>query len=383
MTFESIMTFIIANNKLVIEVLVALVLLTIIAIAFNAFVIGGDDESAGGGLGAGSVSQLEEAIKKILEKANSVQVPAGASAADLEKLNALSSEINLLKTELEEKKGLIQKLESTPAKGGGGGDSAELQKKIGELESKLAEYEIISEDIADLSYYKEQFTKLQKENDELKKGGAVAATPSSAATAAAPAAVPVAAPAPASVEVSVADAIADLPAEAAAIVAETKPPEVLDVSSVVDDDLMAEFAKAVEMQKSGGAPAVAATPAAPVKPSPAPVAPPAPEPAAPAAVAEDSSPQSLVDEALAAAASEGVSSPQVEPANPLEQESIDLDKMVDEASGISTDGPEVNLEEALGDSINEDKILAEATALEVPSEDKKLMGDFENFVKNE
>lgn len=380
MTFESIMTFIIANNKLVIEVLVALVLLTIIAIAFNAFVIGGDDESAGGGLGAGSVSQLEEAIKKILEKANAVQAPAGASAADLEKLNALSSEINLLKTELEEKKGLIQKLESTPAKGGGGGDSAELQKKIGELESKLAEYEIISEDIADLSYYKEQFTKLQKENDELKKGGAVAATPSSsAAAAAAPQVTPVAAPVAASAEVAVADAIADLPPEAAAIVAETKPPEVLDVSSVVDDDLMAEFAKAVEMQKSGGAPAVAAPPAAPVKPPPAP-----PVAAAPIAVAEESSPQSLVDEALAAAASESVSSPQqTEPANPLEQESIDLDKMVDEASGISTDGPDVNLEEALGDSINEDKILAEATALEVPSEDKKLMGDFENFVKNE
>ena len=385
MTFESIMTFIIANNKLVIEVLVALVLLTIIAIAFNAFVIGGDDESAGGGLGAGSVSQLEEAIKKILEKANAVQAPAGASAADLEKLNALSSEINLLKTELEEKKGLIQKLESTPAKGGGGGDSAELQKKIGELESKLAEYEIISEDIADLSYYKEQFTKLQKENDELKKGGAVAATPSSAAASAsappaeAPIAAPVAAaPVAASAEVAVADAIADLPPEAAALVAETKPPEVLDVSSVVDDDLMAEFAKAVEMQKSGGAPAVAAPPAAPVKPPPA--APPVP--AAP--VAEESSPQSLVDQALAAAASESVSSPQqAEPANPLEQESIDLDKMVDEASGISTDGPDVNLEEALGDSINEDKILAEATALEVPSEDKKLMGDFENFVKNE
>lgn len=380
MTFESIMTFLIANNKLVIEVLLALVLLTVIVAAFNAFVLSDEESGKSAAGGIGNVSELEEAIKRILEKANTMQVPAGASGADLEKLNALSNEINALKKDIEDKKNQITQLEASASKGGGA-DSAALQKKIGELESKLAEYEIISEDIADLSYYKEQFTKLQKENDELRKGGGGAAA---AAVTTAPSAASVSeAESKVNSEAGVTSESVSAKSSAednnnlesssnAAPASDVKIEAVEDVSSVVDDDLMAEFAKAVEMQKAGGASAAPA-------PAPAPAAEPAPKPAAQAtesiAVTDDT------DTPAAESISSDSSSHTEE--NPLEKGEIDIDKMVNEASGISADGPEVNLEQALGETINEDKILAEATALEVPSEDQKLMGDFENFVKNE
>lgn len=379
MTFESIMTFLIANNKLVIEVLLALVLLTVIVAAFNAFVLSDEESGKSATGGIGNVSELEEAIKRILEKANTMQVPAGASGADLEKLNALSNEINALKKDIEDKKNQISQLEASASKGGGA-DSAALQKKIGELESKLAEYEIISEDIADLSYYKEQFTKLQKENDELRKGGgavaaAVTTAPSAASVSEAESNASSDADAVSKDESSSAKSSAEdnnnsESSSSAASASDVKIEPVEDVSSVVDDDLMAEFAKAVEMQKAGGASAAsAAEPAAAAAPIPA-----AQSTESLVAAAETETP---------AVESKSSESNNISEENPLEKGEIDIDKMVNEASGISSDGPDVNLEQALGETINEDKILAEATALEVPSEDQKLMGDFENFVKNE
>ena len=42
---------------------------------------------------------------------------------------------------------------------GWGGSSAELLAKIKDLEGKLAEYEIIEDDIADLTFFKEENAK--------------------------------------------------------------------------------------------------------------------------------------------------------------------------------------------------------------------------------
>ncbi|MGE0614197.1 MAG: hypothetical protein AB7P04_01035 [Bacteriovoracia bacterium] len=66
--------------------------------------------------------------------------------------------------------------------GGGGGDTSGLQKKIKELEAKLAEYSVIEDDLANLK-------RLQQENAQLKeqlagKGGAAPAAPTATAPAA-------------------------------------------------------------------------------------------------------------------------------------------------------------------------------------------------------
>jgi len=78
-------------------------------------------------------------------------------------------------------------------------ERSDYEAKIKELESRLAEYEIISEDIADLSFFKEENVRLTKELESLRSGDSGASA---------------------------------------------------EAGNSIDDSLMAEFAKAVEGQKS-------------------------------------------------------------------------------------------------------------------------------------
>ena len=98
------------------------------------------------------LEQIEDTLKKLLDKAD---VPGGGE--DVEKLKVLVSE----------KEELIKKLEAAveEAKSEGGGDAASvvLQDKIKDLEARLAEYEIIEDDIADLSMFKEENLRLKDE----------------------------------------------------------------------------------------------------------------------------------------------------------------------------------------------------------------------------
>ena len=52
------------------------------------------------------------------------------------------------------------------------GDADKLSSRIKELEAKLAEYEILEDDIADLSLYKEENARLRSELEKLKAGEA-------------------------------------------------------------------------------------------------------------------------------------------------------------------------------------------------------------------
>ena len=56
--------------------------------------------------------------------------------------------------------------------------------------------------------------------------------------------------------------------------------------------------------------------------------------------------------------------------------------MLAEASTIDTTGQEVSMEQSLGIGLDENKLLQEATQMDgAPGEDKKLMDDFEDFMK--
>jgi hypothetical protein len=102
-----------------------------------------------------------------------------------------------------EKAALEAKLAAAAAAGGapaaaGPGDK-ELADKIAKLESKLAEYEVIEDDLANLKKYQQENKQLRAQLDA--KGGAAApaaaaSAPAAQATPAAPAAEPVAAAAP-------------------------------------------------------------------------------------------------------------------------------------------------------------------------------------------
>ncbi|PIS11193.1 MAG: hypothetical protein COT73_05260 [Bdellovibrio sp. CG10_big_fil_rev_8_21_14_0_10_47_8] len=385
------------HNATIIEVLIGASLVAVVFLAIRSFLIAKDPGAAGAAL----PSDLEETLKKIIEKAN--QVPSAAAVSG-EGGKELVEEISKLKGELEKKQKQIEEIKNSPAAAAApaGGMSSEeksgLEAKLKELQAKLAEYEIISEDIADLSFYKEQNAKLQKEL-EAAKGGAPApaaaagtvstpppaedAAPPSVAPAPTPPEVPAPpseapAPTPPEVPAPPSEAPAPTPPEVPAPPSEAPaptPPEVPAspqaeataapaaaeepapaVENVIDDALMAEFAAAVEKQKvsAPAAPAGDGKAAAPAAPAPAATAVAAAAPAAAVPTADDAS-----------------------------LGSMDMDKMMAEAAGISAANvPDINPEQALGTEVDENKLLQEAKALEaVKPEDKALMGEFENFVK--
>jgi hypothetical protein len=382
-----------------IEVLIGVILVLTLLVAIRTF-LSAKEEEANPQAGM-NLADLEATLKKLLEKANAVPATGSASADGASpEVSNLIAEINNLKLELDQKRKEIEDVKTAAANAPAGAtaapagaatmsdeERAKLEAKLKELEGKLAEYEIISEDIADLSFYKEQNTKLQKELESLKAGGApvAAETPAQAPVAeapkaeekksepeivekaqAAPAEVPAPAPAP-----------APTPQPAPEPVAPPAPP-----------------APAAE-----AAPAAPAAPAPPAPPVPAAEAAPAPESAAETSAAPAKTPpepvnvvdDSLMAEFAAAIESQKADAPAVEPssegtAEPAEPAvdlgTLDMEKMIQEASGIPDPQTEVKPEEALGTALDQEKLLKEANALgAVSPEDQKLMGEFENFVK--
>lgn len=364
--------FIIKHNVLLIEVLVGIILVTIIFLAFRAFFSRAQDEL--GGTDAGSIEAIEKSLKKILESTTVAAAgPSPEALAQMEELKATLAERTRLLEEMQEQ--LKSGTAAGPAEGGADvvAEKMKLETRMKELEAKLAEYEIISEDIADLSMYKEENSKLKKELDVLKAGGAVAAPAAASA------------PAPAS---------ATAPAEPAPV-AEAAPADM--GGGGIDDDIMAEFARAVEEQKAAGsAPAPAEEPAAAAEPAidpfeaalssfnaeeTAPVTAPPTAPEEPAAIA------AAVPEPAEVAAPAVAEVAPLEPAAAPEEAAIDLgemnlEAMVAEADDLAANAPaDAPAENALDASLDADKLAAEALHLTKEKEDEQLMDQFEDFVK--
>lgn len=342
MSVESVVSYIVDHNIAIIEGLIAGILLVVLVWGYKILKSPPDESPAG----APQLGDLEETLKKLLEKASALPAAAAGAAGGSAENGELLLEIEMLKKSLQERQAEIDSLKvpgtgATPASGGSLSDEDKLkfEAQIKELSGKLAEYEIISEDIADLSFYKEENARLAKQLEA--KGGA----PEAAAPA--PAAAKPAEPAPAAVA-AVADpapgAVAPTPAAAAKpepeIVGRSKTKEAAAApaepaaQAAAEDEIMAEFSQAVADQK----------PAATAAPAPA--------------AAEDPG---------------------------MDLGNMDMEKMMAEATTIQ-DAPAAEVENALETGLDESKLLEEASALQgetgnVKSEDKELMNEFENFVK--
>jgi hypothetical protein len=260
-TVEKFLIFWDHNNIVIIEGLVALIIVTALFVAYRGFFSSKEDgdHSTGGGIDA---AQLEKTLQKILEAQKSHG--AGATRGSGEDMSVditmdnghggggvsgdAAQEIALMRKTLAERQQQIEALqvkakeaaaaaELAAAGGGGGGglsldEQNNLNDKIRDLEARLSEYEIISEDIADLSKYRDENDKLKQELEALKAGGGSAPAAAAPAAPAAPVAPPAAAqPPPAAAAPTPAPAAAEPAAEVS--------------SNVVDDDLMKEFAAAV------------------------------------------------------------------------------------------------------------------------------------------
>jgi hypothetical protein len=250
---EAFINFVIINNEKIIFISGGVIcLLSAIVVWWQVFGKKAfQDQSSGIDL-----SQIEQMLKKILSQThtvignvNTATATAGAAGAPAtaaaDATGAGGADFVALKAELEKRAILIEELSTqvnAAAAGAAAGDdnSMVLLARIKVLEGKLAEYEIIEDDIADLSHYKEENAKLNKEIEHLKRASpqmidqfadALATSDAKAAedatvTKAAPepavaAKVPPAAPAPAPVAAAV-----EAPVAAAPVAAKVAPPVV-------------------------------------------------------------------------------------------------------------------------------------------------------------
>jgi hypothetical protein len=120
-------------------------------------------------------AQIEASLKKILSQTHTtIQTVSSASAAAGStdaSTAAAASDVAALKKELDERVKIIEELRAQVAAAKSDDGSADMLAKIKTLEGKLAEYEIIEDDIADLSHFKEENSRLKKEIEAIKRGG--------------------------------------------------------------------------------------------------------------------------------------------------------------------------------------------------------------------
>ena len=251
-------------NQTIIQTLIVVTLIFIVALVFINLLGSKSDES--GGAQVGLSPELEKSLQKMLENQTKAAVfdftktqdgapssiatqPVSAEAAvQMEKLKAevalKEKKIQDLNTQLSQ--AVSQSTTEVKA------DTSGLEARIKELEARLAEYDIISEDIADLSRYKEENEKIKAELTALRTGSAPAAA-SVQPVAAAPV-QPVAPPPQPIVPVSPAPEAAPEMAAAQPAPVEAAPAPAAEAdqsaNAAIDDDLMKEFAAAVEGQKA-------------------------------------------------------------------------------------------------------------------------------------
>jgi hypothetical protein len=310
---EKFLTFVTHHNESIIQWLFfGILLLAGTLIARSLFGKKEENQASGG--------DLHSALEKILAQTTKLEsisvegLKAGGSPESAALVVALKADLATREKELTELK----------AKGGSDEATSALSARIKELEAKLAEYEILEDDIADLSLYKEENARLKSELDRVKGGEGAASAPQ---------------PEPAAeVEPPKGD---DIVAEFAQAVDQKPepPPEGADKIEIPDTgDPMADFESTVKLEKKlAGEPA-----AAPAKPAAA--------EAAPAAPAAGGGAQAEADDLFAefsAGGEEGGAA-------------LDTDKMMAEMAALVSMEPASG--NALEESIDTDKMAAEATS---------------------
>lgn len=241
MTAERILHFILTHNEAIIQWLVVGVLgLALGVVALSIF-----------GRHPGEEEKTPTRRSSLQDSPEVSPTPAAAqpavpitNAVDASQLAAAAAQVVSLQTELGTRNQELVQVKSDLEKAKSeSGDASGHIKKIQDLEGKLAEYEILEDDIADLSLYKEENARLKAEVARLSDGA-----PPPAAAAPAPVA---AAPTPAPAEAPPAEAAAVPPPEPAAAPAApaAEAPPAPKGESAQSGELMDQFASAVEQSK--------------------------------------------------------------------------------------------------------------------------------------
>ena len=197
MSIEAFLHFWSQHNTAIIESLIALILSTVLYLAYRSFF--GVDVAAAHAEGVPfDQAQLEKTLKKVLGSTPVMAAaPAEGGHAGASAGATSDAEVSKLRAELADRNVLVEQLQKAATTADGSSlpaisleEKRAWEDKTKHLELRLAEYEIISEDIADLSFYKEENAKLKAELAALREsmGQTVAAeaAPASAPAAAVP-----------------------------------------------------------------------------------------------------------------------------------------------------------------------------------------------------
>ena len=358
------------HNETALALIAALFLLTLLALVLRSIGAKPEGESADRAGSAVDVAAIETMLRAALEKGTGPAAPATTASApsgmmppaELIKENSeVRLQVESLKRELEQTQlelaarvaeadaklvagpagatlvfpGAPSATESAGGQSVDNGATAQLQARIAELEERLSEYEIIEDDIADLSHFREENARLLAEVDKLKSGATAR---------------------PSLIENSNEVALKFEPADSFELKA--------------DDAVMKEFAAAVNETPAANAAADASAELAAVAARIDSAAPP---------VAED--PQAAIDAMLKAseASAEPEPAQQADAADPLAA-AVDTEKMLAEAAGLP-DGE--SGESGLEQELDPDKLMAEASALESASAVDDVLGEFTDEKKGQ
>jgi hypothetical protein len=303
----------------------AILTLTGLLIARNLFAKKEEVHAGGAALAGGE--EIRSFLQKIMEQTAKLEaIPkAGMTEATAASIDA---QVQALKKDLSSRDEEIKALKSAaPASAGTASADAEaLNGRLKELESKLAEYEILEDDIADLSLFKDENARLKAELDKMRTGGGTSAP--------APAAAPV------------------------VTAAEAMPGPELNVQEQLKltetGDPMQDFESAVKLEKklTGGGEATI-------------------EQAGPSTSATTTEPAKEADDLFAefavaqpeAEAAEAAPAPVESASEPPDQGALDTNKMMEEMAALTSMSASAEGTGLHDDGIDTDKMAAEATNL--------------------
>jgi len=317
------------NTAIILAVSVAI---TILLLFYSARIFLSDKSPSGSASTSGAdLSQIENLLKQVLSKSQNVALVADLSGAGKPSApgSEVLDEIKRLREELKEKQAEINAAKNQSV----AIDTVEkskLESRIKELEAKLSEYEIIAEDIADLSRFKEENVLLKKKIESLEFQPQSLAPSSKPGTSVSSAS-----------KVATASESAPRPEVVAApyVDPQEKPSSQDLVAPAIDDDLMAEFARAVEQQKQ-----------------------------------KESSP--IIKTADLSGGKVGADKGEIDLIG------VDLNSIQLEAAGLLEPPAGSEIVNSLEQELNSDRLAAEASTLDqVKPEDIELMNNFEDFVK--
>ena len=272
MNFVTALRFVHEHNDKVLAVLIALFLLTAIFLLLRSIGKGSERASAGA---AGEVvidaGTIEAAMRKVLGDKGLQPSGSSSSAAspDVKPINVSSASSGELANAIAEREKQIEVLQiavreareqaaqalAAVASSGSGdeasGAESALKNRVDELEAKLSEYEIITDDIADLSLFKDENSRMKVELERLRSDldAAVAAAKAAETAQLTPAAQP------AKISRIATEQEAELRFEKA---------EKFELD--INDDVMKAFAEAVDSGKVESAPVAYSLPAEEVEP---------------------------------------------------------------------------------------------------------------------